>query len=194
MNQSVAVWMLIGLSLVTANLTFVTQRPLVFMPWQQGEPAGSALYRIARSLLFLAVMISIAYVAHRYIAQSFFNSAMPLVLTVVGVVALFALLFTFPGYVQRHHPIHKSVLDRLIEMFVFFCLMGVLGFAFEASIGNPFPQGWEFYAIALCLYVVLGYPGYVFRYLVKRRRVVQANSASLKASAASTTAKRKASS
>ncbi len=34
-------------------------------------------------------------------------------------------------------------------------------------LGNRFRQGWEFYAITLCLYVVLGYPGFVYRYLCR---------------------------
>ncbi|MCQ9616922.1 DUF2818 family protein [Paenalcaligenes niemegkensis] len=171
MNQSVAVWVLIVLSLITANLAFVSQRPLLFLPWQQqGEPLGSPLLRLLRSLLFAVIVAGIAYVAHRYIAQSFFNSSVPLLLMVVLVVVVFAILLYIPGYLLRQHPIHKSVFDRLVEMFVLFCLMGILGFAFEASIGNPFPQRWEFYAIALCLYLVLGYPGFVFRYLIKRRQ------------------------
>lgn len=172
MNQSVAVWLLIGLSLFTANISFLLQRPLAFLPWQQrGAPAGSALLRILRSVVFFAVVIGMAYFAHQYIAHSFFNSSVRLVLTVAGIAVVFALLFFIPGYMQRAHSVNKGVFDRFVEMLIFFCLMGTLGFAFEASMGNPFPQGWEFYAIALCLYVVLGYPGFVFRYLVKRRRV-----------------------
>ncbi|HLS42127.1 MAG TPA: DUF2818 family protein [Paenalcaligenes sp.] len=172
MNQSVAVWLLIGLSLVTANLSFITQRTLIFFPWQQqGEPTGSSLLRFFRSVLFLAILCGVAYLAHGYIAQSFFSSAALLIGTVAVVSVVFAVLLYIPGYLLRQYPVQKSVLDRLLEMFTLFCLMGVLGFAFEASIGNPFAQGWEFYSIALCLYVVLGYPGFVFRYLLKRRRV-----------------------
>jgi len=41
----------------------------------------------------------------------------------------------------------------------------------EARAGAVYPQGWQFYAITVCLFVVLGYPGFVFRYLFKRGKV-----------------------
>ena len=45
---------------------------------------------------------------------------------------------------------------------------GALGFTFESALGNRFAQTWEFYAITLSLYLVLAYPGFVYRYLFKR--------------------------
>jgi len=39
----------------------------------------------------------------------------------------------------------------------------------ESRIGNVFPQTWEFYAITACMFVVLAFPGFVLRYLRKRR-------------------------
>ena len=44
MTQEFAVWFLIGLSLVTANLPFVLRRPLLALPWAQraGEPPRPA--------------------------------------------------------------------------------------------------------------------------------------------------------
>ena len=47
-------------------------------------------------------------------------------------------------------------------------IAGALGFAFESALGNRFSQTWEFYAITLSLYLVLAYPGFVYRYLFKR--------------------------
>ena len=46
--------------------------------------------------------------------------------------------------------------------------MCALGFTFESVLGNRFAQTWEFYAITLSLYLVLAYPGFVYRYLFKR--------------------------
>jgi len=40
-----------------------------------------------------------------------------------------------------------------------------LGIWFESSIGNVFPQGWEFYAISGCLFTVFSFPGFVYQYL-----------------------------
>jgi len=57
---------------------------------------------------------------------------------------------------------------RLLEVLVSYLVVGALGFAFESALGNRFNQGWEFYAITLCLYLVLAYPGFVYRYLFRR--------------------------
>lgn len=58
---------------------------------------------------------------------------------------------------------------RLIELFVLYWLARGAAYLLEAHIGNTFPQGWEFYAITACLFIVLAYPGFVFRYLRKRQ-------------------------
>ena len=57
---------------------------------------------------------------------------------------------------------------RLFEVLVFYLVVGAIGFAFENSLGNRFAQGWQFYAITLCLYLVMAYPGFVYRYLYQR--------------------------
>lgn len=58
---------------------------------------------------------------------------------------------------------------RLLEILVLYVLVGMLGFAFETRLGNRFSQHWEFYAITLSLYLVLAYPGFVYRYLRHKR-------------------------
>jgi hypothetical protein len=63
----------------------------------------------------------------------------------------------------------KPVWLRLSEMaFLYFLILGA-GYFLESRIGNVFSQGWQFYAITACLFIVLGYPGFVFRYLRKQR-------------------------
>jgi len=59
----------------------------------------------------------------------------------------------------------KSFWLRLLELLIAYFLLGGLGFLFESSIGNVFPQGWEFYAISGCLFIVFAFPGFVFQYL-----------------------------
>jgi hypothetical protein len=58
---------------------------------------------------------------------------------------------------------------RLLELIVLYFVVGALGYALEARIGNAFPQKWEFYAITACLFIVLAFPGFVLRYLRRRR-------------------------
>lgn len=57
---------------------------------------------------------------------------------------------------------------RLMEMFLLYFLVGGVAYLVEARIGNVFVQGWEFYAITGCLFIVLAFPGFVFRYLRKQ--------------------------
>ena len=64
----------------------------------------------------------------------------------------------------------KPVWLRLIELAALYALVGAIARFLEVQLGNAFPQGWEFYAITACLFIVLAYPGFVFRYLRKRRR------------------------
>jgi len=44
-------------------------------------------------------------------------------------------------------------------------VVGAIGLALETNIGSRFPQTWEFYAISACLFLVLGFPGFIMRYL-----------------------------
>lgn len=63
----------------------------------------------------------------------------------------------------------KPFVARLLELLVLYFLVGALATAFESRIGNVFAQRWEFYAVTGCLFLVLAFPGFVFRYLRKRR-------------------------
>lgn len=65
----------------------------------------------------------------------------------------------------------KSVAWRLLELVLLALACLGLGFALEARIGQRQPQGWEFYAAAACLFVTLGFPGFVWRYLRRGRHV-----------------------
>jgi len=67
----------------------------------------------------------------------------------------------------RRQP--KAVGWRLLELLLMACLTLGLGFALEARMGQRQPQGWEFYAAGLCLFVTLGFPGFVWRYLRRGR-------------------------
>ena len=66
--------------------------------------------------------------------------------------------------VQRFF-LRKPLWFRLGELIVLYILIGSLGFLLESKLGNRFQQTWEFYAITACLFLVLSFPGFVFRYL-----------------------------
>jgi hypothetical protein len=69
----------------------------------------------------------------------------------------------------RNKPRTKSFLARLLELLVLYFLVGLVAWLLESRIGNVFAQGWEFYAVTGCLFLVLAFPGFIFRYLRKRR-------------------------
>ena len=177
MNQSFAVWILIGLSLITANLPFVRERPFLILPWtQKGEPAAPAWMQWIFSLLFFGLLAALAYGAFGLIGgallmASDLSSVILFLIKIVGAALLIGGLLAYPGWRSRAHIIHKSFFVRLLELMVFYCIVGALGFAFEVNMGNRFAQGWEFYAITFSLFLVLGYPGFVYRYLLRRPKV-----------------------
>jgi hypothetical protein len=71
---------------------------------------------------------------------------------------------TQPGQVRT-----KPFLARLLELLVLYFLVGAVAYLLESRIGNVFAQGWEFYAVTGCLFIVLAFPGFIVRYLRKRR-------------------------
>ncbi len=62
----------------------------------------------------------------------------------------------------------KSLWIRLLELSLLYFVVGGVAYFIENKIGNVFAQRWEFYAVTICLFIVLAYPGFVFRYLKKQ--------------------------
>lgn len=63
----------------------------------------------------------------------------------------------------------KALGWRVLELLVLAALTLGLGVLLEQREGQRHPQGWEFYAAALCLFLTLAFPGFVWRYLRRRR-------------------------
>ncbi len=63
----------------------------------------------------------------------------------------------------------KAAAWRILELALLACATLALGFMLEAQIGQRQPQGWEFYAASTCLFLVLGFPGFVWAYLRRHR-------------------------
>lgn len=62
----------------------------------------------------------------------------------------------------------KSVWLRLLELFVYYGVFLGIGLGLEAAVGRRHSQEWQFYAITVLMFLVLAYPGYVWRYLKRR--------------------------
>jgi len=100
MSQTAAIWALILLAFVAANLPFATQRLMAVVPLRGGA---------------------------------------------------------------------KSLAWRLAELVVGYFIVGGIGLLLEQRAGQIYPQGWEFYAVTGALFLTLAFPGFVYRYLLRRR-------------------------
>lgn len=174
MDQTLAVWVVILLAFATASLPFLLQRHFLALPWAQpGEPSRPVVLRLLESVAFFALLVGWCWLTLQLIGHAFIGgsgaSAVLFLAKLIGVLALAVLLLSYPGWRNRGVPVGKPVLPRLIEVLVLYLMVGTLGLAFEMNIGNAFTQGWEFYAITLSLYLVLAYPGFVLRYLLRRQ-------------------------
>lgn len=63
----------------------------------------------------------------------------------------------------------KPLPGRLLELVVMYFVVGALALLLERRAGQIAPQAWEFYAITATLFVTLAFPGFVFRYLMRRK-------------------------
>jgi hypothetical protein len=66
-------------------------------------------------------------------------------------------------------PIPKTLAIRFAELVVLYFIAGGIGLLFERRAGQIAPQGWEFYAVTGALFIVLAFPGFTWRYLMKHR-------------------------
>jgi hypothetical protein len=64
----------------------------------------------------------------------------------------------------------KSLSLRLAELLLLYFLAGGIGLLFERRVGQIAPQGWEFYVVTGALFIVLAFPGFTWRYLLKHRK------------------------
>ena len=62
----------------------------------------------------------------------------------------------------------KSLAIRLAELVLLYFVVGAVGLALENHAGQIAPQGWEFYAVTACLFLVFAFPGFVYKVLWKR--------------------------
>lgn len=62
----------------------------------------------------------------------------------------------------------KSLGMRLLELVFLYGVIGGLGLWLEQRAGQIATQGWEFYAVTGTLFATFAFPGFVYRYLLKR--------------------------
>jgi hypothetical protein len=63
----------------------------------------------------------------------------------------------------------KTLWMRVGELVLLYFVVGALGLVLERDAGQIAPQSWEFYATTGALFLTLAFPGFVYRYLYRRR-------------------------
>jgi hypothetical protein len=63
----------------------------------------------------------------------------------------------------------KSFAWRLLEWAVYCTAATAAARAIESGLGQAYAQGWAFYAVLVCLYLTLAFPGFVWRHLRRQR-------------------------
>ena len=58
----------------------------------------------------------------------------------------------------------KHIGHHLVELAVGFILTAILAYILESRAGAVQHQDWEFYATVVCLYLILAFPCFVWRY------------------------------
>jgi hypothetical protein len=58
----------------------------------------------------------------------------------------------------------KRTWVRWLEWLVLYFVAGAITLGMEKKLnGEIYPQGWEFYAVTLCLFLVFALPGFIYR-------------------------------
>lgn len=60
------------------------------------------------------------------------------------------------------------LLWRWLELLLAYFLVGGVAMLLEQQSGQITRQGWEFYAITMALFLTLAFPGFVYRYLLRK--------------------------
>ncbi|MEO0047417.1 MAG: hypothetical protein RLZZ410_376 [Pseudomonadota bacterium] len=92
-------------------------------------------------------------------------------------VILVALVAANLAFVSSKFLLIKPLPDKhvgwcLLEMLIWYALVGLLAYILENAIGNVFPKRWEFFAVTICLFLVGAFPGFTWRFLMKHRHDV----------------------
>ena len=78
-------------------------------------------------------------------------------------------------------PSHRADACQLIQRTLLTCavivlavvaaylIVGAVALFLEQTMGQIALQAWEFYAVTATMFITLAFPGFIFRYLLKRR-------------------------
>lgn len=95
--------------------------------------------------------------------------------TVAAVVLLAVVLANLPFLSERLFLVRSFKSNqkpggwRLFELVACYAITAAIVWWIESRLGPVYKQRWEFYAVTVCLFLVFAYPGFVYRFLWRRR-------------------------
>ncbi len=96
------------------------------------------------------------------------NTTITTLLIVALVAANLPFLLERILFVKAPKSGQKNFAWRVLELVLLYFVVGGVGWLLSKKIGVPQQQGWQFYAVTGCLFIVMAYPGFVYRYLWRR--------------------------
>ncbi|MDR3392052.1 MAG: DUF2818 family protein [Sulfuriferula sp.] len=72
------------------------------------------------------------------------------------------------GFVMTPKSGSKAFIWRVLELVALYFVTGLIGHLLEQKSGTPQQQHWEFYAVTASMFIVLAFPGFVYRFLWRR--------------------------
>ena len=96
------------------------------------------------------------------------NSAVAALIILALIAANLPFLIERVGFVLMPKSGHKTMAWRLLELVVLYFVVGIIAHFLEQKVITPQPQHWEFYAVTASMFIVLAFPGFVYRYLWRR--------------------------
>lgn len=84
-------------------------------------------------------------------------------LVILAVVAANLPWFSDRLFVFIQTKVYKGVALRLLEWFVLYFIVGAIALGLETKLnGVRHEQGWEFYVVTFCLFLVFALPGFIY--------------------------------
>lgn len=96
------------------------------------------------------------------------NNAIVALLLLALACANLPFLVERPLLVLPARQLRKAFGWRLLEMVILYFAIGFLARLLEAHFAPLHHQDWEFYAVTACIFAVMAFPGFVWRYLLPR--------------------------
>lgn len=63
----------------------------------------------------------------------------------------------------------KHLAWHLFELIALYFIVGGISMLLEQKLAPRQVQGWEFYAVTACMFLVFAFPGFTYRYLWRKR-------------------------